>query len=227
MKSPRPVFVVLPVKEIAAAKQRLAAALSPELRQAFVLAMLGDVLAALHAAPSLAGIIVVTVDPAAARLAQDYGAQISTDAARDGHTGAVTAAARSLARRGAAMLTIPGDVPLVAAGDIEALIAAMREGQAFTIVPARDHRGSNAVLCAPADAVPLRFGENSYFPHLDAARACGFAPLSLSLPRLALDIDRPDDLTALLALPQTTRAQAVLVDHGFVAPSVEPQSSNA
>ena len=56
----------------------------------------------MSAVQALAGILVVTVDPVATSLAGRYGARIVTDGARDGHTGAVTAAARVLAREGRA-----------------------------------------------------------------------------------------------------------------------------
>ena len=212
-----PIFALVPVKETATAKQRLASVLDATLRQELALAMLEDVLETLAAAPSLSGIMVITVDRAVTRLAENYGAIVSTEGARDGHTGAVTHGAAMLAARGHAMLTLPGDVPLVRPADIENLIAAHRTGSGFTIVPARDECGSNAVLCSPANAVPLRFGENSYFPHLAAARACGIEPVSASLPRLALDIDQPDDLIELLHAPASTRAHALLARHGISA----------
>ena len=64
--------------------------------------------------------LVVTVDPAAGRIARRYGARLVEDGARDGHTGAVAAAARLLmAERRAGMLTLPGDIPLVTADEIE------------------------------------------------------------------------------------------------------------
>ena len=34
----------------------------------------------------------------------------------------------------------------------------------FTIVPAHDDLGSNTIVCSPPDAVPLRFGEDSFYP---------------------------------------------------------------
>jgi 2-phospho-L-lactate guanylyltransferase len=216
-----PIFAVVPVKETLAAKQRLASILSPHARKALALAMLEDVLGAISQASSLAGIIVVTLDARACHLARDYGATIATAGAGDGHTGAVTATAVTLAANGAAMLTLPGDVPLVRASDIEAVIEAHRRSAGFTIVPARDERGSNTILCSPADAVPLRFGEDSYFPHLAAARARGIEPMSVALPRLGLDIDNPDDLAALLAWPDETKAHAVLRHHGISAGSLE------
>ena len=211
------IWAVVPVKDTSNAKQRLAAALPQARRTTLALAMLEDVLEALAGARGLAGIIVVTIDPAARDLAQRYGAQTSGDHATEGHTGAVMGTAHGLAARGDAMLTIPGDVPLVTAGEIEQVIAAYQRGHRFVIVPARDELGSNTILAAPADAVPLRFGDDSYFPHLAAARACGIEPASLPLPGIGLDIDTPEDLAAFLAKPSRTRARALLDSAGVRA----------
>jgi 2-phospho-L-lactate guanylyltransferase len=209
MRSRPVITAVIPVKDTPDAKQRLAAVLSAARRQELALAMLEDVLAALAAVAELGGILAVTADPAAAVLAARYGADVARDGARDGHTGAVAAAARRLAAEGRDLLTLPGDIPLVEPDDVRRLIAAHgRRG--FTIVPARDERGSNAVLCSPAGAVPLRFGADSFFPHLAAARACGIEPKVVRLPRIALDVDTPDDLAALLQTPSRTRARALL-----------------
>ena len=133
--------------------------------------MLEDVLAALAETRGLAGRLLVTIDPAARDLAARYGARVIEDGARDGHTGAVMAAARRLAAEGrGAMLTLPGDIPLVTAAEIERLIAAhRRRPPSFTIAPSHDERGSNAILLSPPDAVPLRFGDDSFCPHLAAA----------------------------------------------------------
>jgi 2-phospho-L-lactate guanylyltransferase len=200
----------VPVKDTSTAKQRLATALSQPQRTALALAMLEDVLAALVEARGLAGIVIVTIDEAARRLAERFGAQISDHAAREGHTGAVMGAAHRLAASGHAMMTIPGDVPLVTSSEIEQVIDAYRRGSRFTIVPARDEQGSNTILAAPADVVPLRFGDNSFFPHLAAARACGIEPTILPLPGIGLDIDTPEDLAAFLAQPSRTQARALL-----------------
>jgi len=204
------IWAVVPVKDTRDAKQRLAVALPQAHRSALALAMLEDVVEALAGTPGLAGIILVTVDRAARELAKHYGAQISEDHATESHTSAVMGAARALAARGEAMLTIPGDVPLVTSAEIECVIAAHRRGHRFVIVPARDELGSNTILAAPGDAVPLRFGDNSFFPHLAAARACGIEPAVVPLPGIGLDIDTPDDLAAFLALPSRTHARSLL-----------------
>ena len=193
------VWACVPVKEFTGAKQRLAALLSPEQREILAETMLEDVLAALSGASLLAGILVNTVDPRAAALAERYGARVVTEGARDGHTGAVNGMGRVLAAEGhGALLTVPGDIPRVTSQEIDAVVASCRDAPSFTIVPAHDELGSNAVLCAPPFAVPLRFGDDSYFPHLMAARRHGIEPTIVRLPGIGLDIDHPADLLAFL-----------------------------
>jgi 2-phospho-L-lactate/phosphoenolpyruvate guanylyltransferase len=207
------VWACVPVKEFAGAKQRLAALLSPEQRERLAETMLEDVLSALAGATHLAGILVNTVDARAAALSQRYGARVVTDGARDGHTGAVNGMARLLlAEREAALLTVPGDIPRVTSSEIDAVVSSCRDVPSFTIVPAHDELGSNAVICAPPFAVPLRFGDDSYFPHLMTARRHGIEPGILRLPGIGLDIDHPVDLLALLrAKPrQPTRTLRLL-----------------
>ena len=212
------VWACVPVKEFAGAKQRLAALLSPGQREVLAETMLEDVLAALAGATLLAGILVNTVDPRAAALAERYGARVVTEGARDGHTGAVNGMARILTAEGnAALLTVPGDIPRVTAQEIDVVVASCRAAPSFTIVPAHDELGSNAVLCAPPFAVPLRFGDDSYFPHVQAARQQGIEPAIVRLPGIGLDIDHPVDLLAFLrARPRRpTRTLRLLEQFGL------------
>ena len=202
-------WAVVPVKEPARGKTRLAPALDAAARRALMLAMLGDVLDALAQAPGLSGVLVATLDREAASVATRFGAEISREDAGLGHSEAVAAAARRLAREQSAMLTLPADIPLLQPEDVAAILEAHRGGRDFVIVPSRDGNGTNAVLCAPADLVPLRFGAPSFRPHLAAARARGIEPTVLDLPRVALDIDEPADLEALLAAPSRCRARTV------------------
>jgi 2-phospho-L-lactate guanylyltransferase len=209
----------VPVKELAQAKQRLAGHLTPQQRRALGAAMLEDVLATLAAVEQLAGILVVTVEPAAIDLAPHYGARISEVGAREGHTGAVTAASRRLAREGrSGMMTVPADIPAITGGEVAAVLAAHRPAPSFTIVPAHDDLGSNAIVCSPPDVVALRFGDNSFFPHLDAARSRGIAPTVIRQPGIAMDIDHPADLAAWLRMPAAagTRTRALLERSGLL-----------
>ncbi len=214
------IWAVVPVKAFDGAKQRLSPALSPEERRVLAATMLEDVLDAVSAVSVLAGLIVVTVDPAATALASRYGARIVTEGARDGHTGAVTAAARLLIREGmAGMMTMPGDIPRATSAEIAATVAPRRAAPSFTIVPAHDDLGSNTIVMSPPDAVPLRFGEDSFYPHLDAARARGIEPLVVRHPGIGMDIDNPVDLIRFLRMspPVRTRTLAFLEQSGAAA----------
>lgn len=222
------IWAVVPVKEGVNAKTRLL--LHAEHRVALARAMLEDVLAQLVRVPSLRGVVLVTVDPFAQRLAQRFHAEILEDGARDGHTGAVTAAARHLAGEGCdAMLTVPGDIPAVHASEIEQVLEHHRPSPSFTIAPAHDGRGSNAVVLSPPTAVPLAFGNDSFAPHLVAARARGIDPVCVEgVPGIARDVDSFDDLLQMLRLPgapctrQALAACELLAASRTAAPGMGP-----
>lgn len=197
MTRPGEIRAVVPVKELAGAKQRLSGMFPPEFRRGLVATMLEDVLDALSQSARLAGVLVVTVDPVLEELARRFGARVLAEGAREGHTSAVTAGIRSLKPEGVAgMLTIPGDVPGVTAAEIDELLGAHEAAPAFTIVPAHDRRGSNAILASPPDLVPLAFGNDSFLPHLAAARQRGIEPTVIRFDGIGLDIDNPEDLLA-------------------------------
>ena len=198
------IWAVVPIKDFAHAQQRLSGLLSPPQRQILARTMATAVLTALADVAELAGIAVVTADADAAALARHFGARVITEGAEDGHTGAVDGARRVLTAEGqAGILTMPGDIPLVTPDEVRTVLAAARPAPSFTIVPAHDELGSNAVLCAPPFSVKLRFGEDSYFPHLDAARAAGIAPTIVPLPGIGMDIDHPVDLLRFLGMAQS------------------------
>ncbi|MSP05883.1 MAG: 2-phospho-L-lactate guanylyltransferase [Acetobacteraceae bacterium] len=205
------IFAVIPVKEMEGSKQRLSSLLTPVQRQRLAEAMLEDVVDATCGARDLAGIIFVTRDVFAMRLAERVGAHVITDGARDGHTGAVVAAARRLVMEGGhAMLTMPGDVPRVTSVEIQTAIAAHHPmAPAFTIVPAHDEKGSNCIIMTPPDAVPLRFGEDSYFPHLDAARRLDIEPSIVRLPGIGMDIDHPEDVIQFMRMQPVMRTRTL------------------
>ena len=205
------VHAVVPVKDLGNAKQRLTGVLDQRARTALFRAMLEDVLEALAGVTSLAGIVLVTRDEEAIALGERYRAECLIEPENRGHTAAVAFAARALAERGAGgLLQVPGDIPRVTSEDIDAVIAEHACGPAVTIVPSRDYRGSNAVLCSPPDVFPFRFGDDSFHPHLAAARAIGIEPTVVERAGIGLDIDTPGDLEAFLATPSDTRTYRYL-----------------
>ena len=208
-------WAVVPIKDFTNAKERLSRILSPSERRALARIMAEDVLRTLLAVSELKGVAVITRDVEAQELCAGLGARILTEPRNEGQTVAVVSANRVLKDEGVKdVLTVPGDVPLVLPRDVRSVVAAHGDAPAMTIVPARDHRGSNCVVLSPPGCVTLRFGRNSFYPHLDAAREAGISPLTIELPNLALDVDTSDDLDLLMREPTRTRAQEFLADAG-------------
>lgn len=209
-------WAILPVKNFENAKQRLADALSLDERQRLFAAMVEDVIETLTAVDDLEGVLVVTRDPEAQRLAERYGARVLIEDANAGHTEASSFGARILAANGAAgMIQIPGDLPALTPEDVAAVLDVHGDAPAVTIAPSRDDLGSNAVVCSPPDLLPLRFGDDSFFPHLAKARDLGLEPRIVRRPNLGLDIDTPDDLQAFLAAPKDGRTLRYLTGSGI------------
>jgi len=214
-------WIIVPFKDSRHSKQRLARLLSAEKRQALAHAMLEDVLDAIAPLRDRAPCVLVTVDPFARSVAARHGMRTLEDGAHDGHTGAVDAARRRLASEGATgFLTMPGDIPLVTVGEINELLDAHDHERGFTVAPAYDEQGSNGIACSPPLAVPLRFGENSFFPHLDAARATGLEPVVRHLAGFAADVDVPEDIGRLMERDRDGRSRAVryLCSIGLASP---------
>jgi 2-phospho-L-lactate/phosphoenolpyruvate guanylyltransferase len=205
-------MILVPVKNLKHAKQRLSALLTPLDRQALAAAMLEDVLRALAACSHISKIALVTGDPAAIRLAQQYSFEVIVDRENLGESEAVAMATRVCDGRGEReTLVLPADIPLVTPAEIQGIfLAAPAEGT--VIVPSRDDRGSNAVLRRPAALFPLNFGDDSFQPHLRAAQFTGKPCVVLRAEGIALDVDRPADLKTLVARPGSTRTQQLVRD---------------
>lgn len=203
-------MILVPVKNLENAKERLSSVLSRAERRALAEAMLRDVLAALTAVNHHTRVGVVSSDPLAVALAEHYGFANIPDPANLGESDAIAHATQHCIAHGEdSTMVIPGDIPLVQAEDIEQVLAAA-PARGSVLVPGWDARGSNAVLRRPAGLFPLRFGNDSFQPHLRAAQATGMPCVVLRLPRVGLDVDNPSDLAQLLATEGHSRAQQLL-----------------
>jgi 2-phospho-L-lactate/phosphoenolpyruvate guanylyltransferase len=199
--------ILVPVKNLSAAKQRLAAVLDQPSRTALAQAMLYDVLSALHGWKARPGVAVVSSDPYAVKLAAEYEFEVIPDPENPGETGAIEMATRLCVERGAdSTLVIPADIPLIQAWELEEILKrAPAEGS--VLVPAGDGRGTNAAFRRPANLFPLRFGNDSFKPHHAAAQATGKPCVVLNLPGIAVDVDNPEDLQRLISFPGETSSQ--------------------
>ena len=135
--------------------------------------------------------VVVTPDP---RVAEEAAALGAEPLLRDdpGLNAALDAGARHLVPRGLdALLVVLGDVPGGRPEDVAQLFEALRGlgGRGVVLAPSRDG-GTSALLRAPWDVIPNRFGKDSAAAHREAARAAD-ASLRELPPRLAGRRPRP------------------------------------
>lgn len=195
------VWAVIPVKPLRGALRRLTSALEAPVRRELQVAMLTDVLTACAGARALAGVLVVTSDPDAAALARGIaGAHVVPDHTPPrGMNAAVSRGLVAVAAEGAdAALVLTADLPLARPADIAAIVAAGRPGPSVLLVPSVDGTGTNAMLLRPPAALAPRLGPDSYSRHAAQAARRGMTADRLGLPRLALDIDTPADVMALV-----------------------------
>jgi 2-phospho-L-lactate guanylyltransferase len=194
--------LLIPVKDLREAKQRLAPLLSPQERFELAAAMMDDVFTAVRQVRAAERIFVVTnYEPAIAR-AERYGWTALRETHQTSESASVDAASRECESRGVtSLLRLPIDLPLITAADIEEVLAAAEPAPCAVLVPSRDSTGTNALLRAHPTLFPSHFGSGSFAKHLAEAHAAGASVNMIRNVRLGLDVDDPQDLSALLAQP--------------------------
>jgi 2-phospho-L-lactate/phosphoenolpyruvate guanylyltransferase len=213
-----PAALLVPVKSMGNAKQRLADALDQTHRTELAEAMLRDVLTAASGVADRVDVFLVTGDVAAQTLARELEFGIIEDLRNESETAAIEMATALCEEHGYdTTVVIPGDIPLVTSVELNFVLdAAPAEGALF--VPAYDGRGSNCVVRRPGNLIPLRFGNDSFLPHCEAVRHTGKPLLILEFPGIGLDIDQPHELDLLLQRDGDTHAQRLLRAWGYASP---------
>jgi 2-phospho-L-lactate guanylyltransferase len=212
-----PGALLVPVKTLGNAKQRLGQAFDQPRRTLLAQAMLRDVLVAASGVTDRLDVFLVTGDTQAKALADEFGFAVIDDPVNQSETAAIEMATLWSIEHGYDMtLVVPGDIPLITSAELHCVLDAAPE-EGAVIVPAYDRRGSNCVLRRPAGIVPLRFGNDSFLPHCEAMRNTGKALIILELPGIGLDIDHPFELDLLLQRPGDTHAQRLLREWGSMS----------
>lgn len=196
-------WALVPLKGFSSAKQRLAGVLTDTERERLAQAMVADVLAVLAGHPALSGVVLVADDPAAEWLARYYEVSLlrESELGAEGLNAVLTAALERLGNQGLSeVLVLHGDLPLLAASDVDALVQCHREAPADTAVgvPDRVGTGTNALILRLPLAWPLGFGAHSWQRHRRAAAAAGQRLRAAVAPGMAFDIDLPRDLLQLM-----------------------------
>jgi 2-phospho-L-lactate/phosphoenolpyruvate guanylyltransferase len=209
-------YILIPVKDLTRAKQRLALLMTQEERTRLAWAMLENTFAAAAAARNVDRVAVVTLYAPAIELAGQYGMELIPETEQISESASVDFGSKEAKKRGAtAVLRLPIDLPLITAGDIETIFEHDGEGPSIVIVPSRDGTGTNAILRRPPDLFPSHFGPDSLAKHLAEAAAAKAACRVIELHRIALDIDDPSDVSEFIRRGQGASAHELLSAMGI------------
>jgi 2-phospho-L-lactate guanylyltransferase len=190
--------LLLPIKDLRQAKQRLAPLLNPAERFRLAQAMLADTIRAVRGVRRAGKIFVVTNYIPAMQAAEENGWELLREEQQISESVSVDAASMCCAERGVtSLLRLPLDVPLVQANDIDELLAVECSAPALVIVPSRDGAGTNAILRTPPALFPSHFGIGSFAKHCGEAQRAGAQIAVRRNARLEMDVDDEADLRAL------------------------------
>lgn len=202
--------LLIPVKDLRQAKQRLAPMLTQAERTALAAAMFDDFCAAVAQIRCVEKIFVITNYAPAIERANSLGWEVLREESQTSESASVDAASRICAARGISSLArLPIDLPLITAADIAQIFAAATHpAPSAVIVPSRSGTGTNALLRTPPTLFPSCFGPNSFPKHTREAEKAGAHLTVLRNERLELDVDDWDDLQSLATrtdLPPATK----------------------
>jgi 2-phospho-L-lactate/phosphoenolpyruvate guanylyltransferase len=187
--------VIVPMKPLALAKQRLRPALQDRERRALAHDMLTHVLATVSTSQIADLAVLVSADNQVLQLAHEWDF-VPLQENEPGYNESTTQAIHWTQTEGVdAVLILPADLPNLQTDDLFSLISLMsNEPQVAIIAPNATETGTNALLLRPPDLIPPSFGPDSFNRHCALARAAGVEPAIYRSPSMACDIDLPTDL---------------------------------
>jgi len=204
-------FVIVPVKDLSKAKERLSSLLPQHQRTELAYAMLEDVLTALSGSRLADRKFIVTLDERAIDIAKELGIEVILETEQNGESASVDYASKVSIEMGAkSVLVIPGDAPLITSEDIDFILEKEKAAPSIVFIPARDEYGTNAILRKPPDAIPSMFGDDSFNKHKNEAEKKNIPYESFENSRIGLDIDRPEDLVELISHKSATKTYSEL-----------------
>ena len=221
-------MILIPVKNLSAAKQRLASVLDQpsrtELGASHAARCARSTCRVGRAGPACA---LVTSDPFAIELARQYDFEIIPDPANPGETGAIEMATQFCVERGIdSTLVIPADIPLIQASELDEILQACSRRRLACWCPPPTDAAPTPSSAVPPNLFPLRFGNDSFKPHLAAAQATGKPCVVLRLARNCARRRQSRGLAATCwRMPGETRTQSLIrqwgTDSRFLATGTE------
>jgi 2-phospho-L-lactate/phosphoenolpyruvate guanylyltransferase len=218
--------LLIPVKSLADAKQRLAPHFTAAERVALADALWRDFFDVVARLPAGVRVFVISAEPCVLERARTSGWEAIEEARQSSESDSVDFASRWCEQRGVtALLRLPVDLPALEPADIVSLLDGAPPAPGVLLAPSRDATGTNALLRTPPTLFPSHFGRGSFAKHLEEARRCHARVEIVRNPAVELDVDDLDDLRA--GAPRVRRDSALAAWLGRHCPSLLARRSPA
>lgn len=193
--------VLVPVKRLVDAKQRLRGVIDQPGRVDLMSGMLATVLGSLARAGLVERLFVVTPDPRVVDMAKAYGAQALPDFGQGLNFALRSAAAERRAQGVQALAIFQGDLPALSAEAADRFLALASAPGTAALVSDQHRRGTSAIAWrGPPHPSHFAFGQDSFPAHAAILRAAGLDLTTVGPIPAFHDLDDEADLTAAQAL---------------------------
>ncbi len=211
-------FILIPVKDLSKANERLAEVLNKRQRTELAYVMLEDVFSAVKESKLADNKVIVTLDRKAEKMALEQGFDVIREEEQLGESSSVDLALQVCRKMGAlSVLVIPGDAPLITGEDIDSVLKREKKGKSIVLVPSKDEFGTNAILRKPPDSIPSMFGDDSFRKHQEEA-ARRYVPCEVyKNDNISVDIDKPEDIEIFARHGYRTKTYGKLLKFGLIA----------
>jgi 2-phospho-L-lactate guanylyltransferase len=190
-------WLLLPVKSLLLGKRRLAPLLNHLERRDLNEFFLRRTVKIAAEFPGIQRTAVISEADDTLTLAKELGIYTIRQTNGRGLNHAVTQGTRELYAHGArALLILPIDLPFLQTHDLYKTATLGRQYK-VVICPDQHSAGTNALFFSEPTPMRFSFGPGSYLKHQWETQRCGLVPHLFYNPRIARDIDLPEDLSDL------------------------------
>jgi 2-phospho-L-lactate guanylyltransferase len=194
------------------AKTRLKNWLSLDERTCLVHSMLFDVLNTLSMVPEIDALGIVTSDPEAIVLAQQFGIQIFYEKEVHGMNQAIKFVVNALPDDVQQLFIFPADIPLITEDDVRNIFN-MVKNIPVSVIPCRKGIGTNGLVLSPPGVMHTAFGVDSKEKHCLMAKMAGVKYSIFHAHSISCDIDTVEDLLLLQTMGGGTKTKEFLERH--------------
>lgn len=188
------IAAIIPVKNIARGKSRLATVINQKQREELIKKLLVNTITELKKISFISQVTIITADRIAAMISKDMKTRFLWETGWLGLNWAVMRGIRKSFRSGiSTVLVLPLDLPLVHAKDIVKFIRTHNRQTAITIAPDKKLAGTNAILLNSNKMIKMKFGSDSFRKHLREAEKDDLGIQVCAMECFRFDLDNPED----------------------------------